>query len=191
VQFRNPRDGYDRRDGVWPRRARVRPHPATTALVTAALGGKDRTSVLSADRFGGRGLLRYAGAPDATGILLAFSPWCLPPRSWESRPGRADAASTFCSRGSTTFPPRARSSSACHRPESALGLAGYLARAPRCWSRRSPGAAATRVYGRRSDSRRWGALARGFADAVGIRHHRTLSAARVARRRGAALRTRR
>jgi len=46
--------------------------PATTALVTVALGGKDRTSVLSADRFGAEG---FSGTRrgDASGILLLLA----------------------------------------------------------------------------------------------------------------------
>src|SRR5206468_12479682 len=46
--------------------------PATTALVTAALGGKDRTSVLSADRFGAEGFSGTRRA-DASGILLLLA----------------------------------------------------------------------------------------------------------------------
>jgi len=46
--------------------------PATTALVTAALGGKDRTSVLSADRFAAEGFSGTRRA-DASGILLLLA----------------------------------------------------------------------------------------------------------------------
>lgn len=46
--------------------------PATAALVTAALGGKDRTSVLSADRFAVEGFSGTRRA-DASGILLLLA----------------------------------------------------------------------------------------------------------------------
>ena len=46
--------------------------PATAALVTAALGGKDRTSVLSADRFAAEGFSGTRRA-DASGILLLLA----------------------------------------------------------------------------------------------------------------------
>ena len=46
--------------------------PSTTALVTAALGGKDRVSVLSADRFAAEGFSGTRRA-DASGILLVLA----------------------------------------------------------------------------------------------------------------------
>ena len=46
--------------------------PASTALVTAALGGKDRTSVLSPDRFAAEGFSGTRRA-DASGILLVLA----------------------------------------------------------------------------------------------------------------------
>jgi len=46
--------------------------PATTALVTAALGGKDRLSVLSADQFAAEGFSGTRRA-DASGILLVLA----------------------------------------------------------------------------------------------------------------------
>jgi aerotolerance regulator-like protein len=46
--------------------------PATAALVTAALGGKDRTSVLSADRFAAEGFSGTRRA-DTSGILLLLA----------------------------------------------------------------------------------------------------------------------
>ena len=46
--------------------------PASTALVTAALGGKDRTSVLSLDRFAAEGFSGTRRA-DASGILLVLA----------------------------------------------------------------------------------------------------------------------
>jgi len=46
--------------------------PASTALVTAALGGKDRTSVLSADRLAAEGFSGTRRA-DASGILLVLA----------------------------------------------------------------------------------------------------------------------
>jgi len=46
--------------------------PASTALVTAALGGKDRTSVLSADRFAAEAFSGTRRA-DASGILLVLA----------------------------------------------------------------------------------------------------------------------
>jgi len=46
--------------------------PATPALVTAALGGKDRTSVLSADRFAAEGFSGTRRA-DASGMLLVLA----------------------------------------------------------------------------------------------------------------------
>ena len=46
--------------------------PATTALVAAALGGKDRASVLSADRFAAEGFSGTRRA-DASGILLVLA----------------------------------------------------------------------------------------------------------------------
>ncbi len=46
--------------------------PATTALVTSALGGKDRASVLSADRFAAEGFSGMRRA-DASGILLILA----------------------------------------------------------------------------------------------------------------------
>jgi hypothetical protein len=46
--------------------------PATAALVTAALGGKGRTSVLSADRFVTEGFSGTRRA-DASGILLLLA----------------------------------------------------------------------------------------------------------------------
>jgi hypothetical protein len=46
--------------------------PATAALVSAALGGKDRTSVLSADRFAAEGFSGTRRA-DASGVLLLLA----------------------------------------------------------------------------------------------------------------------
>jgi len=80
--------------------------PATTALATTALGGKDRVEVRSAARLSGE---RFSGhAAPTSAACCSCWPCCWLVRSWESRPEPADAARLPTSISSASFPRHAR-----------------------------------------------------------------------------------
>ena len=80
--------------------------PATPALAISALGGKDRVEVLSADRLAGE---RFSGTrrADFSGLLLVLA-LVLAATELGVATRTRWCRSTSYSRGSTTFPPRAR-----------------------------------------------------------------------------------